>query len=132
MAGAQGYQVVHPDADTRKDYRAIYDASGRADLINDLIGRISRGGEIVLAGFYQDPLSFAFPPAFMKEARLRIAAEWNADDLMATRALVESGALSLDGLITHERTAAEATDAYEQAFTDPSCLKMILNWSAAA
>ena len=68
----------------------------------------------------------------MKEARLRIAAEWNADDLMATRALVESGALSLDGLITHERTAAEATDAYEQAFTDPSCLKMILNWSAAA
>jgi 3-hydroxyethyl bacteriochlorophyllide a dehydrogenase len=132
MAGAQGYQVVHPDADTRKDYRAIYDASGRADLINDLIGRISRGGEIVLAGFYQDPLSFAFPPAFMKEARLRIAAEWDADDLMATRALVESGALSLDGLITHERTAAEATDAYEQAFTDPSCLKMILNWSAVA
>lgn len=132
MVGAQGYQVMHPDADTRKDYRAIYDASGRADLINDLIGRISRGGEIVLAGFYQDPLSFAFPPAFMKEARLRIAAEWNADDLMATRALVESGALSLDGLITHERTAAEATDAYEQAFTDPSCLKMILNWSAAA
>jgi bacteriochlorophyllide a dehydrogenase len=132
MAGAQGYQVVHPDADTRKDYRAIYDASGRADLINDLIGRISRGGEIVLAGFYQDPLSFAFPPAFMKEARLRIAAEWDADDLMATRALVESGALSLGGLITHERTAAEATDAYEQAFTDPSCLKMILNWSAVA
>jgi bacteriochlorophyllide a dehydrogenase len=32
----------------------------------------------VLAGFYTEPLAFAFPPAFMKEARLRVAAEWTA------------------------------------------------------
>nr|WP_239030085.1 chlorophyll synthesis pathway protein BchC [Nereida sp. MMG025] len=130
--GAVGYNVIHPDADTRRDYRAIYDASGRGDLLNDWITRIAKGGEIVLAGFYQEPLSFAFPPAFMKEARLRIAAEWSPADLTATRALVESGALSLDGLITHEHAAANAPAAYEQAFSDPACLKMILNWSEAA
>ena len=45
----------------------------------------------MLAGFYTEPLSFAFPPAFMKEARLRIAAEWTPDDMVATRALVECG-----------------------------------------
>lgn len=126
--GAQGYEVIHPDADPRKDYTSIYDASGNGDLLNDLIGRIARGGEIVLAGFYTQPLSFAFPPAFMKEARLRIAAEWQPDDLIATRALVESGALSLAGLITHQQPAAAATFAYETAFGDASCLKMILNW----
>lgn len=126
--GAQGYEVIHPDADPRKDYTSIYDASGNGDLLNDLIGRIARGGEIVLAGFYTQPLSFAFPPAFMKEARLRIAAEWQPDDLIATRALVESGALSLAGLITHQKPAAAATSAYETAFGDASCLKMILNW----
>ena len=36
------------------------------------------GGEIVLAGFYTDRISFAFAPAFMREARLRIAAQFIA------------------------------------------------------
>lgn len=131
-AGAKGYPVVHPDQDSRRDYRAIYDASGAPDLLNSLIGRIARGGEIVLAGFYTAPISFAFPPAFMKEARLRIAAEWAADDMIATRQLVESGALSLDGLISHRRPATAAPEAYETAFTNPDCLKMILDWRETA
>lgn len=129
--GARGYRVLHPDADPRRDYRAIYDASGDGGLLDSLIGRIGRGGEIVLAGFYTTPLSFAFPPAFMKEARLRIAAEWTRDDLAATKALVESGALSLGGLITHARPAAAAAAAYATAFGDPACLKMVLNWGTA-
>lgn len=132
MDGAEGYQVVHPEADDRRDYTSIYDASGSAAILPDLIGRITKGGEIVLAGFYTDPISFTFPPAFMKEARLRVSAEWNADDLTATRALVESGALSLDGLITHTSKAAAAATAYDTAFTDPSCLKMILDWEGHA
>lgn len=132
QTGAVGYQVVHPDDDPRRDYHAIYDASGRGDLLNDLVGRIARGGEIVLAGFYTEPLSFAFPPAFMKEARFRVAAEWTPGDLIATRELVEGGALSLEGLITHECPVSEAPDAYRTAFNDPACLKMILNWEGTA
>jgi 3-hydroxyethyl bacteriochlorophyllide a dehydrogenase len=127
-SGAQGYAVIAPETDTRRDYRSIYDASGNGALLNDLISRITKGGEIVLAGFYTEPLNFAFPPAFMKEARLRIAAEWAPDDMTATRSLVETGALSLDGLITHQAAAADAGRAYQTAFDDPDCLKMILNW----
>jgi 3-hydroxyethyl bacteriochlorophyllide a dehydrogenase len=126
--GAIGYEVVHPDNDTRRDYRSIYDASGNGALLNKLIGHIRKGGEIVLAGFYTEPISFAFPPAFMKEARLRIAAEWDRDDLIATRALIDAGALSLSGLITHTHAAADAAQAYDTAFSDPACLKMILDW----
>ncbi|NNE53810.1 MAG: chlorophyll synthesis pathway protein BchC, partial [Sulfitobacter sp.] len=76
--------------------------------------------------------SFAFPPAFMKEARIRVAAEWTHDDLSATRALVESGTLSLGGLITHRVDAQEAASAYATAFSDPDCLKMILDWKGHA
>ncbi len=130
--GAVGYDVIDPDSDTRRDYRAIYDASGAVGLIDTLVRYLAKGGEIVLAGFYTDPVAFAYPPAFMKEARFRIAAEWAADDLVATRALIESGALSLSGLITHTRPASDATAAYETAFTDPNCLKMILDWKATA
>lgn len=131
MSGAEGYEVVTPDTDERRDYRSIYDASGRSDLLNDLVGRIAKGGEIVLAGFYTDPLQFAFPPAFMKEARFRISAEWAADDMIATKALVEAGTLELADLITHQQPAGLAAQAYETAFTDPACLKMILNWGTA-
>lgn len=131
-AGADGYAVVHPDDDDRRDYRSVYDASGHGDGLNALIGRLARGGEIVLAGFYAQPLSFAFPPAFMKEARLRVTAEWTPDDLTATRALIDAGALSLDGLITHRAAASDAPDAYRTAFTDPDCLKMILTWKGHA
>ncbi|TGD66092.1 chlorophyll synthesis pathway protein BchC [Tabrizicola sp. WMC-M-20] len=130
--GAVGYDVIDPETDTRRDYKAIYDASGAKGLLDQLVMRLARGGEIVLAGFYTEPVAFAFPPAFMKEARFRIAAEWNADDLTATRALIESGALSLSGLITHTRPAADATGAYEMAFEDATCLKMILDWSGHA
>jgi len=128
--GAMGYEVIHPDDDPRRDYRAIYDASGNGALLDTLIGRIAKGGEVVLAGFYTAPLSFAFPPAFMKEARLRVAAEWTHDDLAATRGLVEAGSLKLGGLITHTARADEAPEAYATAFNDPACLKMILDWSA--
>jgi 3-hydroxyethyl bacteriochlorophyllide a dehydrogenase len=131
-AGAEGYEVIQPDADPRRNYRAIYDASGAPDLLNSLIGRIARGGEVVLAGFYTQPISFHFAPAFMKEARFRIAAEWAAEDMIATRQLVESGALSLGGLVTHTRSAEAAPEAYETAFTDPDCLKMILDWKGHA
>ncbi|MFT4119094.1 chlorophyll synthesis pathway protein BchC [Bradyrhizobium sp.] len=130
--GAVGYDVIDPAANTRRDYRVICDVSGDASLLDHLIAHLAPGGEIVLAGFYSAPLSFVFPPAFMREARIRIAAEWRHEDLVAVRDLVDSGKLSLDGLITHRSDATAASEAYRTAFDDPSCLKMALDWRACA
>ncbi|MGY6551484.1 MAG: chlorophyll synthesis pathway protein BchC [Erythrobacter sp.] len=127
--GALGYSVVAPDEDERRDYRAIYDASGDSNIIDSLVMRMAKGGEIVLAGFYSDRLNFAFPFAFMKEATLRVAAEWQPVDLAETRELIETGKLDLTGLISNRRPATSADEAYPQAFTDPDCLKMVLDWS---
>ncbi|MEL6914611.1 MAG: chlorophyll synthesis pathway protein BchC [Pseudomonadota bacterium] len=129
---AQDYPVIDPAKDARHDYRAIYDASGQGALLDTLIARLAKGGEITLAGFYSAPLSFAFPSAFLKEARLRVAAEWDRADLDAIRALIETGALRLDDLVTHRAAAADAKGAYETAFRDPACLKMTLDWSDIA
>lgn len=122
-----GYPVIDPAADERRDYQAICDASGAPDILDIAFPRLRKGGEVVLAGFY-DRLSFAFPPAFMREARLRIAAEFTPADVAAVIELLEIGVLELDGLISHARPAAEAAEAYPQAFTDPDCLKMVLDW----
>lgn len=129
--GAQGYRVLSPEEDDRRDYRSIYDASGDASIIDGLVGRLQKGGEIVLAGFYSGRVDFAFAPAFQAEARFRIAAEWQPQDIAGVRALVENNRIDLTGLISTRRPAYEAEDAYPQAFNDPDCLKMILDWSAA-
>lgn len=132
VGGAEGYRVLAPDDDPRRDYRSIYDVSGDATLLDTLIARLAPRGEIVLAGFYSEPLTFAFPPAFMREARLRIAAEWREADLVAARDLVLGGRLSLAGLITHHGEPKQAEQAYRTAFDDPACLKMVLDWSACS
>lgn len=126
--GAEGYTVAHPDADDRRDYRVICDVSGDGSLLNGLIARLALRGEVVLAGFYEQPVAFDFPPAFIKQARLRVAAEWDPADLAAVNTLVGDGRLSLDGLITHRCDASEAEQAYATAFEDAHCLKMVLDW----
>lgn len=130
--GGTAYSVVTPDDDNRRDYRSIYDVSGAPDLLDTLVGRMGKGGEIVLAGFYEQPLSFSYAPAFTREARIRIAAEWQPADLDATLSLISANALRLDGLISHTRSATDAAHAYPAAFSDPECLKMVLDWRDCA
>lgn len=127
-SGAHGYTVITPNEDTQRNYSTICDVSGDSNLLDTLIRRVRAGGEIILAGFYSEDLSFAFPPAFMREIRLRVAAEWKEPDLLAVRDFIERGTLSLQNLITHCEPATAAKAAYRTAFTDPACLKMILDW----
>jgi 3-hydroxyethyl bacteriochlorophyllide a dehydrogenase len=127
-AGAAGYEVRDPAQDPRRDYRCVVDASGDPAIIDRVVPHMARGGELVLAGFYSGRLAFSYPPAFQRELRLRVAAEWEPTDLAATSELVARGELSLAGLITHRHAARDAEAAYRTAFTEAGCLKMILDW----
>ena len=49
-------------------------------------------------------------------------------DLLAVKELVETGRVSLAGLITHHEAAVHAAGAYATAFGDSACLKMVLDW----
>jgi len=130
--GALGYEVSTAEDDARRNYRAIYDVSGDARILDIALERLAPTGEIVLAGFYTEPMQFDFTRAFLREARIRVAAEWKDSDLQAVLSLIDQGRLSLDGLITHRYAAEAADQAYRQAFGDPDCLKMILDWRHAA
>ncbi len=132
MDGAAGYTVTTAEADERRDYKSIYDCSGDSDIIDPLVMRMAPGGEIVLVGFYAAPLHFNFAPAFRREMRMRIATEFQPQDLADVIAMVSDGKLSLDGLVTNRVPANDAATAYGEAFTDPSCLKMVFDWRDVA
>ena len=131
--GALGYEVrdaAEEPADRR--FTTICDVTGDAALLDTLVARLVVGGELVLGGFYHGAVRLDFPLAFRREARLRVAAEWTPADMRAVVALVADGRLSLDGIVTHVRRADAAPDAYHDAFADPACVKMALDWRNAA
>ena len=126
--GALAYRVSAPEESKGQRFRTIVDVSGHAASLNDWVAHLAPGGELVLAGFYTDALSMNFVPAFLREARLRVAAQWQPEDMLAVRCLVEEGKVSLEGLVTHSMPADQAAQAYTQAFDDVACLKMVLDW----
>ena len=122
------YLVRSPSSSKGQLFDRILDASGSGEELDQWIHHLRPGGEIILAGFYSQALSFQFAPAFLREARLRVAAQWQPIDLQSVGRLVEEGRLNLDGLITNSWQAVDCEQAYEQAFQSKTSLKVILDW----
>jgi 3-hydroxyethyl bacteriochlorophyllide a dehydrogenase len=132
MGGAAGYEVVHPDNDPRRDYHAIYDASGDPKLL-DHADRTSRQGRRSRAwpGFYAPNRcpSHSRPRSCVRRGsgsrRNGPAMIWSP---RAT--LIDHGALSPRQSHLAHRSEPRPTPRTltRRRSTDPACLKMILNW----
>ena len=129
--GNHGYAVIDPAEDDRRDYRRVCDVSGASLIIDQTVHHLAKGATLLLAGFYAAPIQFNFPAAFMREIDLRISAEWQPEDMQTALDLISGGDLSLSGIITHDQPYDSAENAYQQAFSDPRCLKMVLDWRDA-
>ena len=129
--GEHSYLVLDPAEDDRRDYQRVCDVSGSSTIIDQAVKHLSKGATVLLAGFYAAPIKFDFPAAFMREIDIRISAEWQPDDMQTALVLVSGGDLSLSGIITHDHPYDSAETGYQQAFSDPRCLKMVLDWRDA-
>ncbi|MGB1138879.1 MAG: chlorophyll synthesis pathway protein BchC [Luminiphilus sp.] len=129
--GDHSYTVIDPTDDDRHDYRRVCDVSGASLIIDQAVHHLAKGATVLLAGFYAAPIQFQFPAAFMREIDLRISAEWQPEDMQIALDLVSGGDLSLSGIITHDQPYDSAETAYQRAFSDPRCLKMVLDWRDA-
>ena len=129
--GNHDYTVIDPREDDRHDYRRVCDVSGASLIIDQAVHHLAKGATVLLAGFYAAPIQFNFPAAFMREIDLRISAEWQSEDMQTALDLISGGDLSLGGIITHDQPYDSAETAYQKAFSDPCCLKMVLDWRDA-
>ena len=126
--GNHDYTVIDPKEDDRRDYRRVCDVSGASLIIDQAVHHLAKGATVLLAGFYAAPIQFNFPAAFMREIDLRISAEWQSEDMQTALDLISGGDLSLGGIITHDQPYDSAETAYQKAFSDPRCIKMVLDW----
>lgn len=126
------YPVRRASEDPRQDYQVVIDASGDADVIDQAVRHMAKGSLFVLAGFYHRKVNFTFPPVFMRQMTVRVAAEWVPEDLKAVVGLLAEHPALLTGIVTHMADAAEGADAYQRALEDPACLKMVLDWRQLA
>ena len=129
--GHHNYPVIDPKEDDRRDYQRVCDVSGASLIIDQAVHHLAKGATVLLAGFYAAPIQFNFPAAFMREVDLRISAEWQSEDMQTALDLISGGDLSLSGIITHDQPYDSAETAYQKAFSDPRCLKMVLDWRDA-
>tara|TARA_A100001015_G_scaffold318215_1_gene437395 strand:+ start:16645 stop:17607 length:963 start_codon:yes stop_codon:yes gene_type:complete len=127
-SGNFDYEVCKPEEVDGKKFSCVVDASGDISQLDFFVSLMAKRGELVLAGFYDQKISFAFVPTFMKEINFRVSAQWQPEDLRVVSQWYLEEILSLDNLITHQLSAEGARHAYETAFNNPSCLKMILDW----
>ena len=85
-------------------------------------------GSVILGGYYQR-ITIDYSQPFQKELSFIAAKQWAKGDLERVRELIAKHKLNAERIFTHQhRVEEKITDAYQQAFTDPDCLKMILLW----
>lgn len=108
-------------------YDVLIDATGKMDAIVPQLMRVKKGGRVVLLGYY-DKVELPYMPIFLRELTLAASREWAAGDLLRARDVIAAGDVDVRPLITHCMNAGDAPKAFDVAFNDPDCVKMILDW----
>jgi 3-hydroxyethyl bacteriochlorophyllide a dehydrogenase len=111
-----------------KAYDVLIDATGKMNAIAPRLMSMKKGGRVVLLGYY-DKIDLPYMPVFLRELTLVSSMQWAPGDLVRARDAIASGEIDVRSLITHCEKADDAAKAFDVAFNDPNCVKMILSWS---
>lgn len=109
-------------------YDVLIDATGKMEAIAPRLMSVKKGGRVVLLGYY-DRVDLPYMPVFLRELTLAASKEWAQGDLVRARDALAAGDVNVQPLLTHCMGAADAPHAFDVAFNDPDCLKMILDWT---
>ncbi len=113
------------------EFDIMIDSTGVMSAIETGLRFLKFHGKVIFGGYYQR-MNIDYSQAFDKELSFMAAKQWAKGDLLRVRELIKTGNLHAEKIFTHSHAVDEnLEDAYRQAFNDPDCLKMILNWKQA-
>lgn len=116
-----------PTTNPQTPFDVLIDATGKMEAIIPFLMSVQKGGRVVLLGYY-DAVHLPYMPVFLRELSLVASKEWAPGDLARARDLIAAGLLEVDSLITHHLSAEDAPRAFDVAFNDPACVKLVLTW----
>ncbi len=109
----------------------VIDTTGRADLFDTWVDLLRVEGQVLMQGYYPDPISFDFFRTHLKRPKIAIAC--GIGDTRACLELLHHGRLSLRPLVTHLVSIDEAPEIYRaMARRDPSILGAVFDWEGTA
>ncbi|MBF0585540.1 chlorophyll synthesis pathway protein BchC [Prosthecochloris sp. N3] len=110
------------------EFDIMIDSTGVMNAIETGLRFLKFHGKVIFGGYYQR-MNIDYSQAFEKELSFIAAKQWAKGDLVRVRELIRQGSLHADRIFTHSHAVDNnLEEAYQQAFSDPDCLKMILNW----
>ncbi|ASQ90134.1 chlorophyll synthesis pathway protein BchC [Prosthecochloris sp. GSB1] len=113
------------------EFDIMIDSTGVMNAIETGLRFLKFHGKVIFGGYYQR-MNIDYSQAFDKELSFIAAKQWAKGDLLRVRELIRKGNLRAEKIFTHSHAVnGDLSEAYHQAFNDPNCLKMILNWTDA-
>jgi 3-hydroxyethyl bacteriochlorophyllide a dehydrogenase len=114
------------------EFDVLIDSTGIMSAIDTALRFLKFQGTVIFGGYYQR-INIDYSQAFQKELSFIAAKQWAKGDLERVRELIASHKLNAERIFTHHHAVGSGniTDAYQQAFTDQDCLKMVLHWKQA-
>ena len=111
--------------------QVVVDTVGSVAHLQQLQPFMTRGGQIVSAGFYGTDDLWSLQDMRNQELSLHAVAGWTRPRMDETRQLIASGQLQTLPLITHHFPVQEAASAWAliQSKAEP-CLGIILDWTS--
>ncbi|ACF46554.1 MAG: chlorophyll synthesis pathway protein BchC [Prosthecochloris sp.] len=110
------------------EFDIMIDSTGVMSAIETGLRFLKFHGKVIFGGYYQR-MNIDYSQAFDKELSFMAAKQWAKGDLLRVRELIRNGNLHAEKIFTHSHAVDQnLEEAYQQAFNDPDCLKMILNW----
>lgn len=108
----------------------VVESTGRADLLDSCLTAVRPGGQILLQGYYKDPLVLDFHPWHVRQPTVAFACGFG--DMASALALLATGRVEMLSLITHVVTPQEAPDVFASLATDAGAhLGVVIDWRSA-
>jgi 2-desacetyl-2-hydroxyethyl bacteriochlorophyllide A dehydrogenase len=107
----------------------VIETTGRSDQFAPCVDLLRWEGQILLQGYYPQPITFNFHDTHMKKPRVAVTCGCDAADAATCMTLMQYGKLHQRELITHVVPVTEAPGMYEKMkVNDPSVLGVVFDW----
>ena len=106
----------------------VIDTTGRSSIFPTLIDLIRVYGQVLLQGWYPEPISFDFHATHGKRPKIAIPCGQAMDGVVLD--LLADKKLKLRGLVSHVLSPLDAASIYaKMAKADPSVMGVVFDWS---